>query len=367
MNPQSRIILPTGPMASNAVVLTFTLFLLILLTMTVSGFASAAIVLTSTTGNVSAEGKTLAQDDVLSTGDRIDLDANATASLMVGDSAIVRLCHGASLSFPSDPSGVSGALNLSTGQLKVSTSTRAGDDPLEIHTPAAIATLLGTEGHIEVDPVTGDTVVTSLHHEIRVNGLKGSADQSVVVAAGQKVAIRTGFGPGAVEAADVSSALQSSACLDDAGYRIAAVADARRKFGQDSVGPIALMDEVDDVPTVAAGPPIIPTGMLGAPLVPVPKCATPAQCGVSAQSVFLPGLPIPPNPPGYGAPQGFLPNAPGPAPPGPAHRLYRQVPRHWRSAVSAAARLRSPPGPAGRVAEAGSRPRCPGSRPVRSG
>jgi hypothetical protein len=160
-----------------------------------AGSAGAAAVLTLTTGNVLIGGEIRFQHDVLAMSERINLEGNATASLIVDDSAIVRLCHGASLGCP--------------------------------------------------------------------------------------------------------ATAYSSACLDDGRYRVAAVAAARSKCGRDSVGPIALMDleGEDTVPTVAAGPPIIPTGTLGPPgALFVRPCLSYQQCvqPSKAPPIFKP-YPLPDN------------------------------------------------------------------------
>jgi hypothetical protein len=313
MNHPSRILPPNFPTPATAAALGAGMILLLTAS---SGIASAAAVLTSTTGNVSADGKHLEQDHVLGATDRVDLEGNATASLMLGDSAIVQLCHGASLGFASNHGDGQNALNLSTGQLKASTGPRPADDPLEIHTPAAIATLLGTQVHVEVDAVTGDTVITSLDHEIRVRGVDDAADQSVVIAAGLKVTVKAGSAPGTPEAADIPSRSFSSTCLDDSRYRVAAVDAARRAYGEDAVGPIALMDVEQDLPKVSAGPAIIPNGLLGAPVTPnIQTCLSFQQCNPGGPDpVFEPG--VPPSPPG-GPPAGSttVPSPP-PAPPG---------------------------------------------------
>lgn len=309
-NPQARITQsskPMGPMgpAGRTFAAAYGCVML-LLSLGIAGTASAVTVMTSTTGNVSSDGASRGQHDILVASDRIDLEGNATASLIVDDAAIVRLCHGASLGFASDGGEGSGALDLRAGQLSVSSGKRAGDDPLEIQTPAAVATLLGTKAHLEVDLLTGDTVVTSLKNQVRVSGVGEFADQSVVLSAGEKVTIRKGFGPGAVEPADLDSDSSSSACLDDSRYRTAAVTSARGKYGQSSVGPIAIMDIEDSVPTVAAGPPIIPTGTLGPPTASTFRpCLSYQQCvnASSAAPTFDPA-PLPDPPPG-GPPPGF--------------------------------------------------------------
>lgn len=270
-----------------------------------AGLANAGTVLTSATGNVTTGERQLAQNDTLSSSDTIEVEGNGNASVLVGDTAIVRMCNGASLGFGNDRGDGPSALNLRSGQAKVSAGKRATDDPLEIHTPAAIATLLGTEAHVAVDPDTGDTTITSLAHQIRVTGTGEGAGEGVVISEGQSVTVATGGEPGAVESANVASLALNSQCLDDARYRIAAVKAATREYTDGSVQMIAMMDSEADVPQVAAGPPIIPTGTLGPPAI-LASCLTAAQCTGSGPETteFIPSDPviIGPPPPGPGGP-----------------------------------------------------------------
>lgn len=268
----------------------------------ISGAASAATVVTAIDGNVKASDEQLMQSDVVSSADEIVVEGSGIASLMVADSAIVKMCHGASLGFGEDQGSGPSALNLRTGQLKVSAEKRASDNPLEIHTPAAIATLLGTELLVEVDPTTGDTIFTSLDHDIRVNAIDSPDAEGFVISPGQSITVRKGMQPDAVENADLSAIEASSHCMDAERFRIAAVSSARNDYGQQSLSQIAAMDVEVDLPTVAAGPPVIPTGTLSPPTF-FPVCISAIQCsGATAGNApgFFPSDPEivgPPPPP----------------------------------------------------------------------
>ncbi len=262
--------------------------------------ASANTVMTSATGNVTVDGKLVGQNDSIGAGDTIEVEGNSKASVLVGDTAIVKMCHGAALGFGADSGGGPSALNLRSGQVKVSAGKRSAGDPLEIHTPAAIATLLGTEVHVAVDRDSGDTVITSIDHQIRVKGTAEDAGDGVVISPGEKITISAGGVPGEVEQVDSASFANSSDCLDDARFRVAAVKAAVRQYADKSIAVIAMMDSEVDVPQVAAGPPMIPTGTLGAPAV-IPPCQAAAQCaGVVPYGPYKtkPAVPsgIPPGP-----------------------------------------------------------------------
>ena len=239
--------------------------------------ANGATVMTSATGNVTTGGAPLGQDDRVSIGDTIEVDGNGSASVLVGDSAIVHMCHGATLGFGGDSGDGPSALNLRGGQLKVSAEKRASDNPLEIHTPVAIATLLGTEVHVTVDRRSGQTVITSIDHTIRVTGSAQDPNDAVVISAGEQIAISAAGEAGPVQQVDRASLEGSSDCLDGSRYRIAAVKTAVRQYADKSIDEIAMMDSEVDVAHVALGRPVIPAGVLG-PQPFVQPCLAGAQC-----------------------------------------------------------------------------------------
>lgn len=264
-----------------------------------AGTAQADTVLTAAEGNVSLNGTAAVQSDSVAVGDTVSVEGSGIASVLVGDTAVVRMCHGAALGFGNDTGAGPSALNLRGGQVKVSAGKRPTESPLEIHTPAAIATLMGTEVHVSVDEENGSTTITSLEHQIRIAG--ATAADTKVISPGEKISISGEGVVGEVESADAADLAFSSDCLDDKRFRIAAVKAAVRQYADKSLAQIAAMDTEVDVPQVAAGPPLIPTGTLGAPLI-IPPCLGAVQCsGVTTTTSFVtnPGTPggIPGGPP----------------------------------------------------------------------
>ncbi len=279
----------------------FILFALVVLGLVITGGASASTVLTSTHGNVSVNGEAASQSDEVASGDTIEVEGGGTASVLVGDTAVVTMCHGAALGFGSDAGDGPSALNLRGGQVKVSAGKRPADSPLEIHTPAAIATLMGTEVHVKVDSDSGETTITSLEHQIKIAGSGSQAPK--VISPGEKITITSDGVVGEVESAEGGPAF-SSDCMDDSRFRIAAVKAAVRQYADKSIAQIAKMDTEVDVPQVASGPPIIPVGTLGAPLA-APACLAAAQCVGNANMFTDPNLMAAdpgPNVPGDPAP-----------------------------------------------------------------
>lgn len=251
-----------------------------------AGAVQAATVLTAADGNVTAAGKQLGQLDEISSADTIEVGGDGIASLVVADSAIVKMCHGATLGFDNDQGDGPSALTLRNGQLKVSSEKRPTDNPLEIHTPAAIATLLGTELHIDVDPETGDSTFTSIGHQTRINSVDTPDGEGIVISPGESVVVRKGEQPDAVKAADFAAIQTTSNCLDEKRFRVAAVSVARQDYGKQSLAQIAAMDAETNLPTVSAGPPIFPAGTFGPPTI-FPTCQSVIQCAGASTGMAL--------------------------------------------------------------------------------
>ena len=269
-----------------------------------AGAAQAATVLTATDGNVSTAGKQLEQLDEISSVDTVQVEDKGIASLVVANSAIVKMCHGATLGFDDDQGDGPSTLTLRNGQLKVSSEKRPTDNPLEIHTPAAIATLLGTELHVDVDPETGNSTFTSIDHQIRINSVDTPDGDGTVISAGERVVVRKGEQPGAVKTADIAALRTTSDCLDKNLFRVAAVSVARQDYGKQSLPQIAAMDVETNLPAVSAGLPIISTASLGPPTI-FPTCQSVIQCAGASTGMaleFIPNADVIVGPPGPPAP-----------------------------------------------------------------
>ena len=146
----------------------------------------------------------------------------------------------AALGFSDDQGRGPSSLELRTGQLKVSAGWRPADDPLEIHTPTAIATLLGTEVLVEVHPTSGDTTSTSFDHQIRVNSTDSPNGEGVVISSGESVTVRKGAQPEAIQTADLDmeSDLHTAAAMDPRFDRATALKGHRHRSTKTGSGPI---------------------------------------------------------------------------------------------------------------------------------
>ena len=95
-------------------------------------------------------------------------------SLMLDEDAMLQLCNRAEMSARPRTEG-GRVLDLQRGEMKATVGKQPADAPLEIHTPAAVAQILGTVVHVSVDPETGETLITSIESRIKVIGASGDA------------------------------------------------------------------------------------------------------------------------------------------------------------------------------------------------
>ena len=136
----------------------------------IAGTASATqdAVLTAVKGDASVQDRVLgeraevADDQALQTGD------NAGCSVLLDRNAVVELCGQTRISFAKDAKRGNRIVNVESGELRLIVEPREANERIEIHTPAAIATILGTVVYISVDPLTGATTISSSESQVNI-------------------------------------------------------------------------------------------------------------------------------------------------------------------------------------------------------
>ena len=96
----------------------------------------------------------LGEDAAVQTAD----DGNC--ALLVDEDALVELCSSTIMTLTRRPDTGNRVVKVDAGTTRVVAEPRSADEYIEIHTPAAIATIMGTIVFVEVDPVTGATKIT---------------------------------------------------------------------------------------------------------------------------------------------------------------------------------------------------------------
>jgi hypothetical protein len=216
--------------------------------------ATAQNFVTSVDGEAIRGDQALSLHDEVEQGELVETSDLASCSLLLSDGAVIQACNKASLRLRPGRNNGTQIIDLSSGEIKASVGPQPPDDPLEIHTPAAIATILGTTLHVRVDPETGDTTITSLHNRIRVESSDPSVEGSVTIEAGEEVVIRKGSPPEPKRVVDIASMMTGlSDCLDDESFRAAAVRADRERREAEALEFIVAADIPDSLPPVGSG------------------------------------------------------------------------------------------------------------------
>jgi hypothetical protein len=194
-------------------------------------------------------------------GEHVRLGENSACSILLDGDALVELCAETSLVFERDRDSQRRIVSLDGGEIRIVVEPRAVAERIEIHTPAAIATLLGTIAHVAVDAQTGATKITSAHSRISVrSGLPGVGG-STVLESGQQLTVKRGEPPPAQpRRLDPRELSELGGCLVD--FHSAAADQHSREHGEQLLERLAASDaaEAPELPSGAA-----PDGSDGAP------------------------------------------------------------------------------------------------------
>ena len=134
-------------------------------------------------------------DGPIADGEHLKLGEDAACSILLDDDAVVELCGQASVVFSRDRDSNRRIVSLHSGDIRVVVDPRDFDDRIEIHTPAAIATLLGTIVYVSVDSKTGATTISSAQSEVSVRSDKPAVHGTTVLTAGEQVTVEPGAAP----------------------------------------------------------------------------------------------------------------------------------------------------------------------------
>jgi hypothetical protein len=215
-----------------------------------AGAATQGATVTAVTGSAGAGGVPLERQASLADGDSLQTGEDGACSMLVDGDAVLELCQGTSLRL-GHRGGDQGprVLDLRKGEIRVLAEPRAADQRIEIHTPAAIATILGSVVYVSVD-ANGVTTIASAESDVRIESARrlGSA---ITLSAGQQVTVRPGASvPRRTQTWDpnVSSA---DGCLVD--FRAIAYEDSRRTGDGRALDAITGQDLSDALPGVGAG------------------------------------------------------------------------------------------------------------------
>jgi len=128
-------------------------------------------------------------------GEHVKLGEADACSILLDDDAVVELCGKTSVVFTRDRDSNRRIVSLESGEIRIVVEPREFEERIEIHTPAAIATLLGTIVHVSVDPKTGKTTITSTQSRVSVRSDEPAVRGTTVLKAGEQITVEPGDAP----------------------------------------------------------------------------------------------------------------------------------------------------------------------------
>jgi hypothetical protein len=172
-------------------------------------------------GDVRVGPEPVEQHQALEPGKRIVSGVDGSCSVLLERKALVQFCGQTSVALREREGEQVAMVEVLGGTSRTTTERRAPGDPLEIHTPVAIATMRGTIVATRVDPATGETTFAVEEGVIEVRSADPTLAAVVTVRAGEQVTIRAGEAPGTVVPVQPGNLADLARCT--AGIRAAAL------------------------------------------------------------------------------------------------------------------------------------------------
>ena len=185
-------------------------------------------------------------DGPIADGEHLELGEDAACSILLDDDAVVELCGQTSVVFERDRGTNRRIVSLDSGEIRIVVDPRDFSERIEIHTPAAIATLLGTIVHVSVDAKTGATTISSAQSKVSVRSDEPAVGGTTVLMAGEQVTVEPGAAPPAKpKRLDPQEFSELGGCLVD--FHVAAADRDSRESGE------RLTDRLAEVDAANAG------------------------------------------------------------------------------------------------------------------
>lgn len=150
---------------------------------------------TSVIGDTRGTDGRLAADAEVGDDDRLVTGEDGKCSMLVDGDLVLQLCESTAVRIRRDRANGRRIVQIDAGTLRVIAEPRLPSERVEIHTPAAIATLLGTIVHVSVDGVSGASTITSAHSTVSVQSADGALDGATILEAGEQLVVEAGSPP----------------------------------------------------------------------------------------------------------------------------------------------------------------------------
>jgi hypothetical protein len=207
---------------------------LIAVALAMAGAAGAAPsgTVTAVTGDASVGAQPAEVSDLVAEGESIVTGPDASCSVLLDQRALLQFCGEAAVRLRHDEDRNATIVDVTTGSTRTLAGPRLADEPLEIHTPVAIAAILGTILSATVDPATGDATFALEEGSARIQTRGSAFPRTIHLEAGQQVTIRADGSAEMVKPLKPRDLSTLPDCLDDRFFHAAAIEIARAERAQ---------------------------------------------------------------------------------------------------------------------------------------
>jgi len=222
-----------------------------------SGAASAGLTgnVTSVKGDASIGESPAEISKLVSEGETIVTGPEAACSVLVDKRALIQFCGQAAIRLRHDEERNATVVDVTEGSTRTLAGPRSADEPLEIHTPVAIAAILGTILSVTVDPVSGDALFALEEGTARIQTVDPAHDRTVMLHAGEQITIHADGRTSEVKRLKLQDDAKRADCLADDFFHIASLEGARGERAKAVIDAITGADIPDTgLPAVAAPP-----------------------------------------------------------------------------------------------------------------
>jgi hypothetical protein len=243
--------------------------------------AELTATVTAVKGDASVAQRPAEVSDRISKDESIVTGPEGSCSVLVDQRALIQFCGQAAVHLRQNEERNATIVDVVEGSTRTLAGPRGADEPLEIHTPVAIAAILGTILTVTVDPATGDATFALEEGKAQIEARDPALGRAFTLNAGEQVTVYADGRAGKVQPLRMRDLPDRPDCLDDRFFRGTAVEIARLERLQSMTDAITSADiPYTGLPPVGAGPegPLEPVGGVDKPPDPYPS----DPCGLSA-------------------------------------------------------------------------------------
>jgi hypothetical protein len=184
---------------------------------------------TSVKGDAKVGAKSAEIASPVSEGDNIVTGPAAACSVLVDKRALIQFCGRSDVRLRHEEERNATIVDVTKGSARALVAPRSADEPLEIHTPMAIAAILGTIVSVDVDPVTGDSTFALEEGSIQIQTQPSdpTLGRIITLSAGEQVTVHADGSADEVKKLKSRDIARRKGCKDDRYFHATSIELAR--------------------------------------------------------------------------------------------------------------------------------------------